>query len=105
MIPIKRDLLFRQFLYQDRGRKWLALLAIQAFSKSVTIFFSLLKKEQIKRYTRTTSPQIGTINPAPTEIVMSLIFIVKSVGAPLIAGSPVSDKEVLAIQTGSLSNP
>lgn len=43
---------------------------------------------------------MGTTNPAPTDIVTSFIFNAKSVGAPFTAGSPVNDREVLAMHTG-----
>lgn len=51
------------------------------------------------------SPTMGTTKPAPTDTNIPLIFSVKSVGAPLMAGSPVKEFEVLAMQIGNLSYP
>lgn len=50
-------------------------------------------------------PQMGTMNPAPADSVMSLMTSLKPVGAPLIAASPVNELAVLPMQIGSLSYP
>lgn len=52
-----------------------------------------------------TVPVNGIMNSAPTDIDMSVIGMVKPVGAPLIVGSAVSDNGVLAIQMGRFLNP
>lgn len=51
------------------------------------------------------SPTTGTTNPAPTDTRMSLILSVNPLGAPLIAGSPVRDRDVFAMHMGNLSYP
>lgn len=45
------------------------------------------------------------MNPAPTDMNISLIFKVYPVGAPFTAGSPDKDNEVFAMHIGNLSNP
>lgn len=47
------------------------------------------------------SPQMGTIKPAPADIIMSLMISLNPVGAPLIAGSAVNEFDVFAMQIGN----
>ena len=50
-------------------------------------------------------PAITTINPAPDDNLMSLIFISKPLGLPMSFHHLIAEYCVLAIHTGSLSNP
>lgn len=49
------------------------------------------------------SPTIGTTKPAPTDAKMPVTRSVKPTGAPLMAGSPVREFDVLAMQMANLS--
>lgn len=51
------------------------------------------------------SPQIGTMNPAPTDIVISFTTSLKPVGAPFTDASPVNEFDVFAIHIGKLLKP
>ena len=51
------------------------------------------------------SPVIGTKNPAPEAISISLTVIIKSFGLPSNAGLSDNDFRVFAIQTGRSSRP
>lgn len=52
-----------------------------------------------------TVPVKGIIKPAPTDIDISVIGMVNPEGAPLIVGSAVRDKGVLAIHIGRPPKP
>lgn len=48
------------------------------------------------------SPHNGTMKPAPADNIMSLTTNLNPVGAPLMAGSPVNEFDVFAMQMGNL---